>query len=258
VAELKAVLFDMGDTILDLGEGRGSYEARVRLRAGRVYEALAGLGAASGAASGAALGDKEAFCEALAVDSEAQYQAALAEQRGIDIFTVMRQFFRKQGLPAEDGYVVAAGEAYCRTESELATPLRTGAVETLAALKARGLLLGLVSNTIQPGQFLSHNTQRWGLSEFFGVRVYSSDVGVAKPHPQIFRVALDRLGVPAENAVYVGDRLVPDVAGPHGAGMKAVLIEVGHRVESYGDIVPDARVRELPELLQVLPTLFRG
>src|SRR5690606_12172513 len=114
--------------------------------------------------------------------------------RGIDIFTVMRQFLRTQGLPAEDGYVVAAGEAYCRTEAELVTPMREGALETLAALKARGLLLGVVSNTIQPGRFLSHNTQRWGLSEFFDVRVYSSDVGVAKPHPEIFRVALERLG----------------------------------------------------------------
>jgi len=258
VAELKAVLFDMGDTILDLGEGRGSYEARVRLRAGHVYEALVASGAAPGAASGAALDDKEAFCEALAVDSEAQYQAALAEQRGIDIFTVMRQFLRKQGLPAEDGHVVAAGEAYCRTEAELVTPLRKGALETLAALKARGLTLAAVSNTIQPGRLLSHNTQRWGLSEFFDVRVYSSDVGVAKPHPEIFRVALERLGAPPESAVYVGDRLIPDVAGPHAVGMKAVLIEVGHRVENHPDIVPDARVKELPELLRVLPILFRG
>jgi len=254
VAELKAVLFDMGDTIVDLGEGRGSYEARVRLRAGRVYDALAALDGTSGAA----LGDREAFCEALAVDSEAQYQAALAEQRGIDIFTVMRQFLRAQGLPAEDGYVLSAGEAYCRTGAELATPLRKGALETLAALKARGLLLAAVSNTIQPGRYLSANMQRWGLSEFFDVRIYSSDVGVAKPHPEIFRIALERLGARAENAVYVGDRLVPDVAGPHAAGMKAVLIEVGHRVESHADIVPDARVRELPELLEVLPILFQG
>lgn len=258
MAELKAVLFDMGDTIVDLGEGRGSYEERVRQRAGRVYEALAALDATLGAAPGAALGEREAFCEALAVDSEAQYQAALAEQRGIDIFAVMRQFLRKQSLPAEDGYVVAAGEAYCRTESELATPLRTGAIETLAALKARGLTLAVVSNTVQPGRFLSSNTQRWGLSEFFDARVYSSDVGVAKPHPEIFRIALERLGARAENAVYVGDRLVPDVAGPHAAGLKAVLIEVGHRVESHADIVPDARVKELPELLRVLPILFQG
>ena len=98
--------------------------------------------------------------------------------------------------------------------------------------------------------------QRWGLSELFDVRVVSSDVGVAKPHPRIFQIALDRLGTPAENAVYVGDRLIPDVGGPHAIGMKAVLIEVDHRVESHPEIVPDARVKELPELLHVLQGIF--
>lgn len=248
MTELKAVLFDMGDTIIDLGEGRGSYEARVRVRAGRVYDALVG--------QGAALGEREVFCEALAADSERQYQAALAEQLGIDIFTVMRRFLRGRSLPADDALVEAAAEAYCRSESEPVTPLRKGAVETLVALRGRGLLLAAVSNTIQPGRFLGANLQRWGLSGLFDVRVYSSDAGVAKPHPRIFRLALDLLGVPAGNAAYVGDRLVPDVAGPHAVGMKAVLIEVDHRVENHPEIVPDARVRELPELLHVLPALF--
>ncbi len=248
MAELKAVLFDMGDTIVDLGEGRGSYEERVRLRAGRVYEALA--------ARGATLGQRDAFCEALAADSEGQYQAALAEQWGIDIFTVMRRFLQARGLPADDELVEAAGEAYCRGEAGPVTPLREGAVDTLAALKSRGLLLGAISNTIQPGRFLSANLQRWGLSELLDVRIYSSDIGVAKPHPKIFQVALDRLGLAAENAVYVGDRLIPDVGGPHAVGMKAVLIEVDHRVESHPAIIPDARVKELPELLHVLPALF--
>jgi putative hydrolase of the HAD superfamily len=248
VAELKAVLFDMGDTLVDLGEGRGSYEARLRLRAGNVYEALAGRGLV--------LGDKAAFCETLAVDSEAQYHAALAESRGLDVLTVMRRFLQARGLPADDERVEAAAEAYCRGGPELAAPLRKGAAETLSALRSAGLLLGVISNTLQPGRFLITSLHHLGLSGFFDVRVYSSDVGVAKPHPRIFRVALDRLGTTAENAVYVGDRLIPDVGGPHSVGMKAVLIEVDHRVEVHPTIVPDARVKELPELLHALPALF--
>jgi FMN phosphatase YigB (HAD superfamily) len=49
---------------------------------------------------------------------------------------------------------------------------------------------------------------------------------------------------------------VQDVGGAHGVGMKAVLIEVAHREETHPAIVPDARVKELPELLDVLPALF--
>ena len=246
--QLKTVLFDMGDTVVDLGEGRGSYEERVMLRVARVYDALAGRGVS--------LPGQEAFCKTLAADSEAQYQAAVAQQIGIDAPTVMRRFLETQGLPNDDEVVEVAAEAYCRGGPELVAPLRLGAVETMTALKARGLRLGAISNTIQPGRFLTTNMQRWGLTEIFDVRVYSSDVGVAKPHPKIFQVALAQLGVVAQDAVYVGDRLVPDVGGAHGVGMKAVLIEVAHRVESHPMIVPDARVKELPELLDVLPTLF--
>lgn len=247
-AQLRAVLFDMGDTIVDLGEGRGSYEARVMLRVARVFDALA--------ARGVSLPDQTAFCRALAQDSESQYHAALAQQIGIDAPTVMRRFLEAQGLPADDDLVEAAAEAYCRGGPELVAPLRLGAVETLTALKARGLLVGAISNTIQPGRFLTTNMHRWGLDQVFDVRVYSSDVGVAKPHPKIFRVALDALGVAAQDAVYVGDRLVPDVGGSQAVGMKGVLIEVAHRAESHPTIVPDARVKELPELLDALPALY--
>jgi putative hydrolase of the HAD superfamily len=249
LAQLKAVLFDMGDTIVDLGEGRGSYEARVMLRVAHVYDALA--------ARGVNVGPREAFCAALAVDSEAQYQSALKEQIGIAAPTVMRRFLQAQGLPDDDETAELAADAYCRGGPELVAPLRAGAVETLSALKRRGLLLAAVSNTIQPGRFLTTNMGRWGLRELFDARVYSSDVGFAKPHPRIFQIALEQLGVAAENAVYVGDRLIPDVAGPQAIGMKAVLIEVDHRVETHPEIAPDARVKELPELLDVLPTLFQ-
>lgn len=250
MAQLRAVLFDMGDTVVDLGEGRGSYEERVMLRVGRVFDALA--------ARGVALPERAAFCALLAQDSEAQYQAALAQQLGIDAGVVMRRFLAEQGLPADDAMVEAAAEAYCRGGPELVAPLRHGAVETLTALKAQGLLLGALSNTIQPGRFLTTNMARWGLEGVFDARIYSSDVGVAKPHPRIFRVALEQLGVAPEDAVYVGDRIIPDVSGAHGVGMKAVLIEVDHRVESHPTIAPDARIKELPELVDVLSRLFSG
>jgi HAD superfamily hydrolase (TIGR01509 family) len=253
MAQLRAVLFDMGDTIVDLGEGRGSYEERVMLRVARVFDTVSAALAGRGVSP---LPDQTGFCSQLAHDSEAQYQAALAQQLGIDAPTVMRRFLEKQGLPADEDLVEAAAEAYCRGGPELIAPLRSGAIETLSAFKARGLLVAAVSNTIQPARFLSANMDHWGLNRLFDVRVYSSEIGVAKPHPRIFQVALDRLGVAAQDAVYVGDRLVPDVGGARGVGMKAVLIEVAHREETHPAIVPDARVKELPELLDVLPALF--
>lgn len=245
---LRAVLFDLGDTLVDLGEGRGSYEARLLVRVGRVYDALV--------AAGVSLSDRAGFCQQLADDSEAQYHTALAEQRGINIFTVMRRFFASAGIPQEAGLVELAGEAYCTGGRGVPAPLRHGTIEVLQALRAWDVRLGAISNTVQPARFMRPAMVERGLAGFFDTQIYSSNAGVAKPHPAIFRMALDALAVAAGQAVYVGDRLEADVAGAQRAGMKGVLIEVGHRVERHPEIVPDARIRELPELLDVLPRLF--
>jgi putative hydrolase of the HAD superfamily len=246
MAQIRVVLFDLGDTLVDLGEGRGDYEARLIGRSAHVYDVLAGLGAA--------VRDRERFAAALAHESEALYQAALAEQRGIDIYEVMRRFLPQMGVPAEEAWVRAAGEAfYARKDG--GAGLRPGAREVLAALRARGYRLGVISNTLQPGPIMDQALVCRGLFDFFEARVYSSVVGVAKPHPLIFQTALAALGVAADCAVYVGDRLRTDVAGAQAVGMKAVLIEVAHRPEADPAIRPDARIRELPDLLGVLPQL---
>lgn len=245
---LRAVLFDLGDTLVDLGEGRGSYEERLIARTGRVYDVLA--------AAGITLPARAGFCEHLAADSEAQYHAALAQQQGIDIFTVMRRFFQNTGIPADDDLIVRAGEAYCTGGKAARALLRYGAVEVLQTLRAQHVSLGAISNTVQPARFMRSSMRDRGLAEFFDVQIYSSDAGVAKPHPRIFCMALDALGVTADQALYVGDRLEADIAGAQSVGMKGVLIAVGHRIEEHPQIAPDARIRELPELLDVLPRLF--
>lgn len=245
---LRAVLFDLGDTLVDLGEGRGSYEARVLARAGHVYDVLA--------ARGLALPPRPLFCDALAEESETRYHAALAEQRGISIFAVMKHFLQQQGLPTDEAVVDAAAAAYCTGGESVPSPLRPGALAVLAELRRWGLRLGAVSNTVQPARFMQPALARRGLAPFFDVVVLSSEVGFAKPHPAIFHIALEALGVAASAAVYVGDRLLPDVAGPQAVGMRAVLIEVGHRVEAHPAIAPDARIAELGELPAALQRLY--
>lgn len=246
MGQIAAILFDLGDTLVDLGEGRGDYEARLVGRSAQVYDALADLGAN--------VGERERFARALAHESEALYQAAVAEQRGIDIRDVMRRFLPQMGLPATETWVQAAAEAFY-ARSEGGAGLRAGARQTLAALQARGYRLGVISNTLQPGPIMDRSLASRGLLDFFPVRVYSSEARVAKPHPTIFQAALAALGLTAERAVYVGDRLRADVAGAQGVGMKAILIEVAHRAEDATDITPDARIRELPELLAALAHL---
>lgn len=239
MSEIEAVFFDLGDTIVDLREGEGDYMARVVARAERVYDAIA--------PRCSALTSRREFSEKLAHGTEAYYLAAIARQQGVDIYDALHHLFTEMGIPTGDGQVEAGGDAFCRGDSRLA-PLRTGAENVLATLQARGLRLGVISNTLQPGWAADEALARRGLLHRFTARVYSSEVRVAKPHPAIFHAALNAIGVAPNRAVHVGDRLVADVAGAQGIGMRAVLIEVAQRPEPNLTIVPNGRIRELPEL----------
>jgi putative hydrolase of the HAD superfamily len=240
---LQAVLFDLGDTLVDLGEGRGDYEARLAVRGAHVYDALAALGAP--------VTNREGFAAALAHDSEALYHAATAAQRGIDIYEVMRWFLPRHGVTADEVWIQAAGEAFY-AGTVTGPGLRPGAHELLDTLRGLGVRLGVISNTLAPRPFMDRSLVRRGLMEFFPVRIYSSEAGVAKPHPAIFRAALHALGVAPECAAYVGDRLHADVAGAQAVGMKGILIEVAHRAVQHPAIAPDARIGELADLLEVV------
>jgi HAD superfamily hydrolase (TIGR01509 family) len=91
-----------------------------------------------------------------------------------------------------------------------------GVVETLGRLRALGLELAVVANwEISVHKWL----ERLGLSPFFRVIVSSADVGAMKPDPTMFRVVLERLGVPPQRALHVGDD-VADEEGARAAGMR--------------------------------------
>lgn len=121
----------------------------------------------------------------------------------------------------------------------------------LAALKGRGLKIGLLSNTHWPREFHEHFLARDGLADYIDARVYTSELTYSKPHASAFRAALDAVGVddPAR-AVFVGDRAYDDVFGAQQAGMRAVLRP--HPFVPGYDVEPDAVIGPLPELVEVL------
>jgi HAD superfamily hydrolase (TIGR01549 family) len=115
----------------------------------------------------------------------------------------------------------------------------------LASLKDHGYFLGVISNS---GGQVEAQLQRLGLRDYFQAIFDSAIVGVEKPHPEIFQLALASAKVAANEAVFVGDTNATDVGGAQLAGLHGVLID---RVEAY----PSAecpRIRTLPELDRVL------
>ena len=93
---------------------------------------------------------------------------------------------------------------------------------TLTHLRRKGYKLGLVTNvTNDPAEDL----KRILLREHFDVVIASCLVGFEKPAPQIFELALTKLGVGPGETVHVGDQYFADVTGAEAAGITAVLLD---------------------------------
>lgn len=121
-----------------------------------------------------------------------------------------------------------------------------GTEEYLKTLRARGYHLGIVSNAI--GQIEAQLT-RAGLAPLFEFILDSHYVGVEKPHPEIFGIALNRSGVRPDEALFVGDLYSTDIGGAQNAGIPGVLID---RAGAYPE-APVPRITSLPELDRTLP-----
>lgn len=115
----------------------------------------------------------------------------------------------------------------------------------LAALRARGVTLGVVSNS--DGRIFSV-LDRCGITGFFDVIIDSHEVGVEKPDPRIFDFALSKAQARPEEALYVGDIYSIDVVGAQHARIQPVLID---SVGCYAT-ADCTRIQHLRELLTIV------
>lgn len=128
----------------------------------------------------------------------------------------------------------------------------------LDALRAHGLRFGLVTNSFHPISLRDIELKEHGLLDYFPeCRICAADVGYLKPHPNIFKAALDCLGITADEAVFVGDNPTADIAGAQSAGMNAIL-RVRHPAAPLlsGLVIPDAAINTFEELPTALEKLY--
>ena len=120
----------------------------------------------------------------------------------------------------------------------------------LEQLKSQGVRMGIISNTTNPGFMKDHEKFSMGLSPYFEFAIYSSEVPYRKPHPSIFKLAVDRLRLDVGEVLYVGDDLRADVEGAQGVGMSAAWLNRDNRSIAHG-ICPDYEIRTLSEVLGI-------
>jgi HAD superfamily hydrolase (TIGR01509 family) len=146
------------------------------------------------------------------------------------------------GLVGDDFDMAAARQLRRTFELGLVgdLPLREGFGELLDRAAAAGLWLAVVSSS--PAEWVCGHLERLGLVERFELIVTREDALRAKPHPDLYLVALERLGLPAEAALVVEDA-ANGVAAAHAAGLEAVAVPNRVTVRQRHDgvtVLPDA------------------
>lgn len=242
--QLKAILFDMGSTLIEFENY--TWDVLGRLSSEKGYEFLQ--------EKNLSLPNFEEFSTIL----DAEFIKAKSEIeenfKEMKFEKVIFDFFTRLNLSTSDGIYGSFLEVYYKPVTDQLT-LIDGAEDVLEHFKEKNLKIGLISNTIFPEKYHLRELKRFELYPYFDAHFFSSEIGVRKPHPKIFQLTLDKLEVDPSEAVFVGDRLKEDVGGAQNVGMKGIL--KCHQGRDYTvPVTPDAKVMELKDLPETVFNLF--
>ena len=240
---LKTVIFDLGGTLVHYESATANLLELNRRGFAALYRHLSTKGHLS-------LPETTAL-NAITSYVMTEWQTALASGRGGSVEAPLKEALAQVGVSLSDDEWKAARAAFYTPIQQAAVP-RPGVRDTLQALRDQGRVLGLLSNTFWASDIHDDDLVRFGLFDLLPIRLYSCDIGRLKPHPEAFQIALSALGVKPHQAVYVGDRIKTDIEPARKIGLWGVLIKTPFRQEPLGDVMPDAVISELPELIKLL------
>ncbi len=231
---IEAVLFDLGDTLLDFDPlpRRQLFESAAHA----TYEHLKNRGCK--------LPEFRKYYALHIRTVQWEYIWSTLRGREIDSFRALYRWCTRQGYPNDDESIRELIWMWYQPTIPRST-VAPDVIPALRQLQADGLRLGLVSNTLLPGCVLDRHLEMVGLKEFFPIRIYSSEVGYRKPKRIIFQAALDALKLPAESCLFVGDLVKTDIKGARRIGMTTILRKTAkrqdtamahHRIDAIGDL----------------------
>ncbi|MGE5295169.1 MAG: HAD family hydrolase [Solirubrobacterales bacterium] len=240
---IKAVLFDLGDTVLNFGQ----------VSTTRAFLAGARL-------SHAFLKEQRQpvawfpwyFLRNL-IRLRIRYLQSNLTHKDFDSFEVLRAVGVRQGVVLSQ----AQWERFAWLWYE---PLSREAIvepdlrQTLDTLRNMGVKLGIVSNTFVSRASLEKHLRQLGLLEFFPVQLYSYEYHVRKPSAELLRIAAAKIGESVGNILFVGDRIDNDILPALASGMHAVLKDA---YTNAGKPTPRGarRIRLLSELTGIVEQL---
>jgi putative hydrolase of the HAD superfamily len=230
-----AVLFDYGRTLVTFAYPTEDLLEVLRRFRPRIAEAL-----------GAQAPEAEAILRDVLLPLEAHIESPSEDE--VTYVDVYRATWRHAGLDLPDDllYEILDAEQLCWDRG---VRVDADALQVLAWLGAHGIKRAVCSNAAFPPEMMRRQVDGNGVGELMDAVLFSSQLGRRKPAPEIYRAALDALGVGPERALFVGDRVREDYDGPRAVGMRAVIC-TAHAAEPPPDGIPTiASLSDLPGLL---------
>ncbi|MEM3640448.1 MAG: HAD family hydrolase [Candidatus Bathyarchaeia archaeon] len=235
--QIKAVLFDLFDTLLLIEGGDAFYEPCLR----KLHEFLVSKGV------NVSFEEFKRIYFKVLDELYAEANKNLEEPHfNIRVWRTLQVLGYNFNI--SDEIVTGATEAFA-DEFMRYVRLDKNAMNVLQRLHGK-YLLGVVSNFAIP-ECVWKLLEKFGLKKFFDVVVVSATVNKRKPSPKIFEKALKDMKVDASQTVFVGDTPRMDIEGAKNVGMKAVLVE-RRPAERTTNFKPDKIIKSLEELLDVL------
>ena len=245
---IRAVIFDLGHTLWDIGQHRGALEGAyadmrqtLALRLGRDD-----------------LPDATAF--QLAVRDVLRDAAESYFENGTHVdqppsWTWVDRGCRALGLELPLELLLEVTPPLFATEVDCLI-CGEGTLEAVEMLAGAGLALGCVTNTLADGATIRRMLQLHGFDTLMRSVVVSADEGWRKPHPSLFQKAMRELGAAPAESIFVGDSPWHDIGGAQATGMRAVLTrQYVARPYTEADPQPDAVIDHVRELRAVIAEL---
>ena len=239
--KIKAVLFDLGETLLTYG----------KFNTTRLFRQGARLSYDFLKSCGQPVGNFSYYCWRNLIALRIRHCLSNITKNDFNSLLLLRGIGTKKGIRLDRQQWRHFAWLWYEPLSKIGK-VEPKTAETLTALKNLGLKLGIVSNTFVTGSSLDKHLQQLGILHFFPVRVYSYEFDFRKPDARIFKAAAERIGETLENILFVGDRIDRDVKPAVKIGMQAVLKEAYTNV---GEKTPKGawkinQLSELPALIE--------
>jgi FMN phosphatase YigB (HAD superfamily) len=235
MASIDGVLFDYGQTLVTFAFPRDELLEVIRNFLPTIEEAIGGPAPSP-----------EVLLNDVFMPLE-EFVTSTSEEE-VDWLGAFKASWERAGLSLPDGllYEMADAEQLCW---DRIVEVETGAVQVLTSLRDRGVKRALCSNAPFPPEMMRRQVATNGVGPLMDSVVFSSMVGKRKPAAEMYRASLDAIGVTAERALFVGNRVREDYDGPRAIGMSAVIY-TAHNAEMPPAEVPTiSSLRDLPGLL---------